>query len=81
MSNKTYEPAFIEGIMSEKVFIYTVLAYDKREVRADGNGYLYDRDTVVRVTARDEQMALAQAKQAVQDRACYVVIEVNERMS
>ena len=80
MSETTYEPAYIRGVMERKVFIYTVLAYNTRTLRADGNGYLYDCDTVVRVTASDEALALGQARAAVANRQHYTVIEVNERL-
>ena len=65
--------------MAEKTFIYTVLAYDDKTLKPDNSGYLYHRDAVVRVIARDEQMALQQAQAAIQDRKYYDVIECNER--
>lgn len=78
---KQYEQAYIEGLMERKVFIYSVLAYDSRQLREDGNGYIYDRDSIIRVTASNEEMALAQARQLVQDRREYLVVEVNERIN
>lgn len=78
---KQYEQAYIEGLMERKVFIYSVLAYDDRRTREDGNGYIYDSDSIIRVTASNEEMALAQARQLVQNRREYLVVEVNERIN